>query len=97
MSEKLSPDLVDRLALALIPGLGPKLTAALLERFRTMAAIRRATEAELREVQAATETELSRRTAAHPQLFATSARKGRGLEALKDHIAALAEAWGGRV
>lgn len=50
MSEKLSPELVDRLALALIPGLGPKLTAALLERFRTFAAVRRATEAELREV-----------------------------------------------
>jgi GTP-binding protein len=54
-------------------------------------------EPESRDVQSATETELSRRTAAHPQLFATSARKGHGLDVLKDHIAALAEAWGGRV
>ena len=50
MPDPLSPDLVDRLALALVPGLGPKLTAALLERFRSISAIRRATEAELREV-----------------------------------------------
>src|SRR5262245_32504623 len=50
MLAKLSPELIDQLALALVPGLGPKLTAALLERFRTIAAIRRATEAELRNV-----------------------------------------------
>ena len=41
------PDLNDHLALALVPGLGPKLTAALLERFGTPAAALRATAAEL--------------------------------------------------
>jgi DNA processing protein len=40
----------DHLALALIPGLGPKLTAALLERFGSAAAARRATAAQLRSV-----------------------------------------------
>ena len=53
--------------------------------------------AELRDVVSATETELSRRTAAHPQVFATSARNGDGLGPLKEHVAALAEAWGGKV
>lgn len=43
-----SPDaLRDHLALALVPGLGPKLTAALLARFGSPAAARRATVAEL--------------------------------------------------
>ncbi len=43
-----SPDpLRDHLALALVPGLGPKLTAALLVRFGSPAAARRATVAEL--------------------------------------------------
>jgi DNA processing protein len=43
-----SPDaLRDHLALALVPGLGPKLTAALLARFGSPAAVRRATAAEL--------------------------------------------------
>ena len=40
----------DHLALALIPGLGPKLTAALLERFGSAAAARRATAAQLRSI-----------------------------------------------
>jgi DNA processing protein len=40
----------EHLALALVPGLGPKLTAALLERFGSPAAARRATAAELREI-----------------------------------------------
>lgn len=40
-------DVNDHLALALVPGLGPKLTAALLERFGTPAAALRATAAEL--------------------------------------------------
>ncbi len=43
-------DLNDRLALALVPGLGPKLTAALLARFGSPAAALRATAAELLEV-----------------------------------------------
>lgn len=45
MSE--SPDFADHLRLALVPGLGPKLTAALLERFGSPAAALRATAAEL--------------------------------------------------
>jgi len=45
------PDAVDdHLALALIPGLGPKLTSALLERFGSAAAARRATAAQLRTI-----------------------------------------------
>jgi DNA processing protein len=47
----ISPDMIDRLALALVPGLGPKLTAALVERFGSAAAIRSATEEQLRQVQ----------------------------------------------
>ena len=43
-------DLHAHLALALVPGLGPKLTAALLERFGSPAAARRATAAELLEI-----------------------------------------------
>jgi GTP-binding protein len=54
-------------------------------------------DAEVREVQPLTQAELSRRTAAYPELFATSARQTRGIDALRDHIAALAEAWGNRV
>ncbi|HEX3430621.1 MAG TPA: ribosome biogenesis GTP-binding protein YihA/YsxC [Rhizomicrobium sp.] len=54
-------------------------------------------EAELREVQSSTEAGLSRRPAAHPQLLATSARDSRGIDTLRDHIAALAEAWGNTV
>jgi GTP-binding protein len=51
----------------------------------------------LREVQSLTESALSRRTAAYPHVFATSARHARGVDALRDHVAALAEAWGNRV
>jgi DNA processing protein len=45
-----APDWHHHLALALVPGLGPKLTAALLERFGSAAAARRASPAELAEV-----------------------------------------------
>lgn len=45
------PDAVrDHLALALVPGLGPKLTAALLERFGSASAARLATAAQLAEI-----------------------------------------------
>jgi DNA processing protein len=44
------PNYADHLALALVPGLGPKLTAALLARFGSPAAARRATAAELLEI-----------------------------------------------
>ena len=50
MADPLAPDVLDHLALALVPGLGPKLTAALLERFGTPAAARRATAAQLRAI-----------------------------------------------
>lgn len=45
-----TPDWMEHLALALVPGLGPKLTAALLERFGTVAAARQATAAQLRDI-----------------------------------------------
>ena len=45
-----APDYTDHLALALVPGLGPKLTAALLARFGSPAAALRATAAELLEI-----------------------------------------------
>lgn len=48
---------------------------------------------EQEQVRAACAQELNRRTAAFPELFATSARKAEGLEPLRDHIAALAGAW----
>ncbi|MGH6888869.1 MAG: ribosome biogenesis GTP-binding protein YihA/YsxC [Rhizomicrobium sp.] len=51
------------------------------------------TDAELRHVCAASAEELAKRPAAHPELFATSARKAEGLQPLRDHIAALAAAW----
>ena len=54
-------------------------------------------EAELSEVQSLTQAELKQHAAAHPQLFATSAISSRGLDPLKDQIAALAEAWGNKV
>ena len=41
--------------------------------------------------------ELMRRTAAYPEIFVTSARESEGLEALRDHVAALAQAWGHRL
>lgn len=43
-------DYADHLALALVPGLGPKLTVALLQRFGSAAAALRATPAELMEI-----------------------------------------------
>lgn len=52
---------------------------------------------ELHEVQSLTQAALSRRTAAYPHVFATSARKSVGIDALRDHVAALAEAWANRV
>jgi len=54
-------------------------------------------QAELLEVQSRTEAGLSRRPAAHPELFATSAGDWRGIDVLRDHIATLAEAWGDTV
>src|SRR5262245_20882898 len=50
MPDAISSELKDKLTLALIPGLGPKLTAALMSRFGSAAGIRRATEAELQQV-----------------------------------------------
>jgi DNA processing protein len=47
---EISDTIRDHLALALVPGLGPKLTAALLARFGSAAAARRATAAELRTI-----------------------------------------------
>jgi DNA processing protein len=47
---EISDTVRDHLALALVPGLGPKLTAALLARFGSAAAARRATAAELRTI-----------------------------------------------
>ncbi len=44
------PDWADHLALALVPGLGPKLTAALLERFGSAASARQATAAQLADI-----------------------------------------------
>ena len=46
--------------------------------------------AELDTVRAACERELATRTAAYPELFATSARGAMGIEPLRDHVAALA-------
>lgn len=45
-----SPETIDLLALALIPGLGPRLTDALLQRFGSAAAVRRASAQELQSV-----------------------------------------------
>jgi DNA processing protein len=50
MSDELPPDVVDLLTLNLIPNLGPRLTAALLEHFGSPSAVRRATAAQLRQV-----------------------------------------------
>lgn len=50
MAEPLSDSLRDLLALSLVPGLGPRLTAALLNRFGTAAAVRRASIEQLQEV-----------------------------------------------
>jgi DNA processing protein len=48
MSEPIAPEVRDLLALNLVPGLGPRLTAALLRHFGSAAAVRTATVAELR-------------------------------------------------
>ncbi|HEX3665242.1 MAG TPA: ribosome biogenesis GTP-binding protein YihA/YsxC [Rhizomicrobium sp.] len=48
---------------------------------------------EQQQVRASCAEELNRRTAAFPELFATSARNGDGLEPVRDHIATLAAAW----
>lgn len=53
--------------------------------------------AEQSQVRAACEKELSARTAAFPELFATSARNMAGLEPLREHVARLAEAWGDKL
>jgi DNA processing protein len=50
MAEPLSPETRALLALHLVPGIGPRLTAALLERFGSASAVLRAGAAELREV-----------------------------------------------
>lgn len=50
MSTPLSPEVRDLLTLQLVPGVGPRLTAALLERFGTVAAILSANVAQLLEV-----------------------------------------------
>ncbi len=46
----IAPDVIDHLALALVPGLGPKLTAALLTRFGSAANALRASASELRDI-----------------------------------------------
>ena len=50
MTARLSPELCDLLALSLVPGLGPRLTAALLRHFGSAAAVRRAAAGQLRQV-----------------------------------------------
>jgi DNA processing protein len=50
MPDELPPDVVDLLALNLIPNLGPRLTAALLTHFGSASAVRRATAPQLRQV-----------------------------------------------
>jgi DNA processing protein len=47
---QLSSDNRDRLALHLVPGIGPRLAAALLRRFGSAAAVLRASDTELREI-----------------------------------------------
>lgn len=49
MSEPIAPEIRDLLALNLVPGLGPRLTAALLSHFGSAAAIRGATADDLRQ------------------------------------------------
>jgi DNA processing protein len=49
MSEAIAPEIRDLLALNLVPGLGPRLTAALLRHFGSAAAIRGATADDLRQ------------------------------------------------
>jgi DNA processing protein len=50
MPARLSPELRDLLALSLVPGLGPRLTAALLRHFGSAGAVRRAAAGQLRQV-----------------------------------------------
>ena len=50
MTPTAGDDVRDLLALHLVPGVGPRLTASLLERFGSAAAVRQASAAELREV-----------------------------------------------
>src|SRR4029078_12627394 len=50
MTPSLTDDRRDLLALHLVPGIGPRLTAALLERFGSAAAVRRASADDLREI-----------------------------------------------
>ena len=50
MPARLSPELCDLLALSLVPGLGPRLTAALLRHFGSAGAVRRAAAGQLRQV-----------------------------------------------
>src|SRR5215469_177527 len=50
MSPPIAPDLRDLLALHLVPGLGPRLTAALLERFGSAGAVLQASRHQLQEV-----------------------------------------------
>jgi DNA processing protein len=50
MPARLSPELCDLLALSLVPGLGPRLTAALLRHFGSAGAVRRAAAQQLRQV-----------------------------------------------
>lgn len=50
MSAAISPELRDLLAMTLVPGLGPRLTAAILERFGSASAARLATGTELQEI-----------------------------------------------
>jgi DNA processing protein len=50
MAESVSPEIRDLLTLRLVPGLGPRLTAALLERFGSAGAVLRAAPAQLREI-----------------------------------------------
>jgi DNA processing protein len=50
VADELSPDVQDLLALHLVPGLGPKLTAALLDRFGSARAVLEASAAELQDV-----------------------------------------------
>jgi DNA processing protein len=50
MTEPPAPELLDWLALSLVPNLGPRLTAALLRRFGSPAAIRRSSPSQLRTV-----------------------------------------------
>ncbi len=50
MTDAVSPELRDLLALNLVPNLGPRLTAALLRHFGSAGAVRRATATQLRQV-----------------------------------------------